>query len=285
MSWRDRPYSGGEQGGYGGSSLGLGFLRPTPVALAIIIVSVCAFLAEVFTRRQGSPLVSWGGLILPPAAPWWQLWRWVTYQYVHDPSGPGHIFWNMLGVFFFGPSLEKFWGGRKFFLFYTFCGIVAGVGFALLHVLLHAGSALLIGASGSILGCLAACAILFPHMTVILILFPVPIRVAAVLFAVLYSLYILTTGDLSQAAHLAGMGGAVLWIAGERRLPALQFRRPREGAWQRKIREMAEDEEKVDQILDKIRRHGMQSLSWWEKHFLHKATQRRRQFDEQQSRR
>jgi hypothetical protein len=29
----------------------------------------------------------------------------------------------------------------------------------------------------------------------------------------------------------------------------------------------------------------MQNLTWWEKHFLHKATARRRQFDAQQSRR
>jgi histidinol dehydrogenase len=81
------------------------------------------------------------------------------------------------------------------------------------------------------------------------------------------------------------MGGAVLWIAGGRRLPAIRFGRPREGAWQRKMRQMADEDQKVDRILDKIRHHGMQSLTWWEKRFLHKATQRRREFDEQQSRR
>ncbi len=283
MSWRDRPYSGGQSGGFGGG--GLGFLRPTPVALGIIIVCVAVLLLEVITRRQGEPLIYWGALKLPPAAPLWQVWRWVTYQYLHDPYGPGHIFWNMLGVFFFGPPLEKLWGSRKFFLFYTFCGIVAGLGFAIIQLVTHPGGALLIGASGSILGCLAACAILFPSMSVILVLFPVPIRVAAAMFAVLFSLYIIMAGELSQAAHLAGMGGAALWIWGERRLPAMQLRRPREGAWQRKMRELAEDDQKVDRILDKIRRQGMASLSWWEKRFLHKATERRRQFDEQQSRR
>lgn len=287
MTWRDRPYAQGGEGGFGGA--GLGFLRPTPVVLGIILTCMAAFLVDAFTKSQGSPLVAWGALMLPPRAPTWQVWRWVTYQYLH--GGVGHIFWNMLGVYFFGPVLERYWGSRKFFLFYTFCGVVAGLGFAIIQVLSNSPGNMLVGASGSILGCLAACAVLFPSMVVILILFPVPIRVAAVLFAVLFSLYVISERDLSNAAHLAGMAGGVLWVWTERRWPnwwrSLNFRAARasEGAWQRKIQEMQEDEEKVDRILDKIRKQGMGSLTWWEKRFLKHASERRREFDEQQSRR
>ena len=147
------------------------------------------------------------------------------------------------------------------------------------------GPGYLIGASGSVLGCIGACAVLFPQMTVVLFIFPVPIRFFAILVAVIYTLTILSEHNLSDAAHLAGMATGVLWVYGPSRWPALQFRRPREGAWQRKMRSMQEDEDKVDRILDKIRKQGMQSLTWWEKRFLKKASQRRRQFDEQQSRR
>jgi membrane associated rhomboid family serine protease len=279
MSWRDRPYSGSESGGFGG--MGLGFLKPTPAVLGIIIACFAIFLLGAANDGVRQGLEDAGALALPPLADVWQVWRYVTYQYLH--GGVWHIFMNMLGVFFFGPPLERMWGSRRFLLFYTVCGAVAGLAFAFMQMLMH--PAILVGASGSVLGCIGACAILFPGMTVILFIFPVPIRVFAAIIAAIYTLTILSERNLSDVAHLAGMATGVLWVYGPRRWPTLNVRRPSEGAWQRKMRELAEDEQKVDHILDKIRKHGMQSLSWREKRFLHKATQRRREFDEQQSRR
>ncbi len=280
MSWRDRPYSSGEYGGYGGG-MGLGFLRPTPVVLGIIVACFAIFVFAAFSQSLERAAYEAGALFLPPVKPAWQVWRFVTYQYLH--GGVWHIFGNMLGVFFFGPPLERLWGGRKFFLFYTGCGVVAGIAFAIMQMLTGAG--FLVGASGSVLGLLGACAVLYPHMTVILFIFPVPIRVFAVLITVIYTLTILSERRLADSAHLAGLAAGAAYSYGMRRWPNLQFRKPSEGTWQRKMREMAEDEQKVDRILDKIRKHGMGSLSWWEKRFLKRASERRRQFDEQQSRR
>lgn len=286
MTWRDRPYAQGGEGGFGAG--GLGFLKPTPAVLSIILTCLAVFVITAATRVRGN-LFEWAELALPPRQPIWQVWRWVTYQYLH--ASVGHIFWNMLGLYFFGPPLERYWGARKFLAFYTFCGVVAGVGFALIQYVFYGGGlSPLVGASGSILGCLAGCAVLFPSMVVILLLFPVPIRMAAVLAAALFGLYILAEHDLAQAAHLAGMAGGVAWIWTERRWPNWRLglgtrASTGEGAWQRKIRDLQEDEERVDRILDKIRKQGMGSLTWWEKRFLKQASERRRQFDEQQSRR
>ena len=107
MSWRDRPYSGGgEYGGYGG--MGLGLLRPTPAVLGIIIACFVVYLLAAFSRSVAVAATDYGALIPPPGRPIWQVWRFVTYQYLH--GGVWHIFGNMLGVFFFGPSLERRWG-------------------------------------------------------------------------------------------------------------------------------------------------------------------------------
>jgi membrane associated rhomboid family serine protease len=279
MSWRDRPYSGGDFDSYG-RGMGLGALKPTPVVLGLIVVCVVAFVACSPSMRTAN-LSEFGALMLPPLKPAWQVWRYVTYQYLH--GGVWHLLLNMLGLFFFGPPLERLWGGRRFFIFYTMCGVVAGLAFAVMQMVTHMGA--LIGASGSVMGCLAACAVLFPEMMIILLFFPVPIRAAAVLFAAVYVLTILREGNLADAAHLAGMTTGAVWVYGLRRLPALSFRRSREGSWQRKMRMLQEEEDRVDRILDKIRRRGMQSLSWWEKRFLRKASEHRRQFDAQQSRR
>lgn len=52
-------------------------------------------------------------------------WQIFTHMFVH--SGINHIFGNMLGLFFFGPLLEQFFGPRRFLIFYLACGIGAGL--------------------------------------------------------------------------------------------------------------------------------------------------------------
>ena len=58
-------------------------------------------------------------------------------------------------------------------------------------------------------------------MMLILLFFPVPIRAAAVILAVLYALMVISEKNLSEAAHLAGMAGGVIWIWGQRRWPQM----------------------------------------------------------------
>ena len=52
-----------------------------------------------------------------------------TYMWLH--GGFGHIFGNMLAVFFFGPMLENVWGSKRFLQFYLIVGIGAGVLFGI----------------------------------------------------------------------------------------------------------------------------------------------------------
>src|SRR5687768_16187827 len=47
------------------------------------------------------------------------VWQFVTSIFFH--ASFLHIFFNMLGLFFFGPDLEYYWGKKKFVL--TFLGI------------------------------------------------------------------------------------------------------------------------------------------------------------------
>jgi membrane associated rhomboid family serine protease len=54
-----------------------------------------------------------------------QVWRLFTFTYLHDQSTILHIFLNMLGLYFLGVPLERYWGARPFFLFYTLGGFVA----------------------------------------------------------------------------------------------------------------------------------------------------------------
>jgi uncharacterized protein DUF6576 len=60
-------------------------------------------------------------------------------------------------------------------------------------------------------------------------------------------------------------------------------RRSIKKAQKRAAAEQAE-QARIDEILDKVSAHGMQSLTWWEKRTLRKATERQRQRDLEVSR-
>ena len=58
-------------------------------------------------------------------SPYFHVYQFVTYMFAHADAG--HIFGNMLGLFFFGPLLERVWGPQRFLVFYLVTGIGAGL--------------------------------------------------------------------------------------------------------------------------------------------------------------
>ena len=56
----------------------------------------------------------------------WELWRCVTYLFLHNPFSIWHILFNMIGLWFLGSELESIWGKRKFLEYYFVVGIVSG---------------------------------------------------------------------------------------------------------------------------------------------------------------
>ena len=306
MGWRDRPYASDDSGP--AMAGGMQFALPpwTPIVKRLILANAVAALATIVLNWRpwlvpdalnvgsANALYALGGLDVHLSITRGQVWRLFTYQYLH--GGPFHLLFNMLGLYFLGPPLERQFGRRTFFLFYTICGVAAGVIYVVAAVVLAAMNLptgpFIIGASGSVLGVLAGCAILFPRMIIILLFFPVPIRVAATLFVVVYVLTILWDGDLSNAAHLGGMIAAWGWIQVGRRHEARMLGggaggdpvsrvRKSAGSWQRKQRKLQKEAAEVDRILAKVHDRGIGSLSWWEKRTLKKATERQKERDRQ----
>lgn len=59
-----------------------------------------------------------------------EVWRFATSLLVHTLSGPGapgHLLWSLLGLYFFAPSLEARWGGRRTLGFLVGAGVFANV--------------------------------------------------------------------------------------------------------------------------------------------------------------
>ena len=49
----------------------------------------------------------------------------ITYMFMH--GGFWHIFFNMFTLWMFGKSLEEYWGGKRFLIFYVVCGLGAAI--------------------------------------------------------------------------------------------------------------------------------------------------------------
>jgi membrane associated rhomboid family serine protease len=194
-----------------------------PVVRALIAANLGVF---IVTQLFGADrLIDALALVPPKVVGGFQLWRLVTYQFLH--AGTWHVALNMLMLWMFGSELEQRWGGAFFFKYYLVCGVGGG----LLYTLVRAGVPdPTVGASGAIFGILMAYGMWFPNRVVLLgFLFPVRVRHVIVFLIIIELLQgVESTGDgIAHAAHLGGMafGYAYLrwWGAGGLgNLPTLQ---------------------------------------------------------------
>lgn len=284
MGLHDRPYWRDDfdrEGKRGAGTVFAGMPKPTSVVKWLLIANIAVFALQLIPEH----VVEQAFAVVPSV--WWQVWRYVTFQFLH--ANLIHLLFNMLGLYFLGRILEGSWGPKRFLVFYLSCGVFAG----LCHVVMTlafspAGTQTpLIGASGGVYAVVLVCAILFPQIRLILFLFPVPIRFAAALFIGIAVYRLLSgiarggfAGGISDAAHLGGAVAGAFWmwvLPGLRRgLVSTRIRRGK-GAWQRKLKKQADQLAEIDAILHKIHKQGIGSLTPGEKRTLRNATQQQQQ--------
>ena len=133
-------------------------------------------------------------------------WTLITSMFIH--AGFGHIFGNMLTLFFFGSALNRLVGNGRFLLVYFIGGIAGNA----LYLLLGQNLSLVIGASGAVNAIAGALVVMMPKLPVRLyFLIPVPLWVVVLLFFGIWSIPGVIPGVAWQA-HLGGL--AVGLIAG-----------------------------------------------------------------------
>ncbi len=182
----------------------------------VIFLMVANFVVYMVT--SSSPVLG-NYLVFQPALALAQPWTAFTYMFVH--ANFGHIFWNMLALFFFGPRVEMRLGGRNFIGLYLVSGLA---GAALSFVEPAVG---IIGASGAVFGVQLAYARYWPRDRILIWgLLPVEAWVLVVAMTGI-SLFggMTRSGNVAHWAHLGGFAGAALYLAIMERLsPARRFR-------------------------------------------------------------
>ncbi|MBI1367762.1 MAG: rhomboid family intramembrane serine protease [Planctomycetes bacterium] len=238
--------------------------------------------------RMG-PIEYWGFFSAQTAIEHWQLWRFISFQFLHATFE--HILFNMIGLYFFGSMIEQYLGSRRYVAFYLLCGAAGGLSYVALweaHLIISASWMPLIGASAGVYGVLIASARLAPDEMIFIFPIPVPIKLRTLAWFLLALAVVVIIrhrpGENAggQAAHLGGalVGfllirniGLLNFLTGLT-LPTFRFRR-RDVDEVNRPSDRAFDYE-IDRILAKIARQGMDSLSEQEKNLLRQDTQRRR---------
>jgi membrane associated rhomboid family serine protease len=201
-------------------------LNLTPVVKNLLIINVIVFFAQHFAPAMefagcfGSQYTQ--GYTQDAITGYLSMWniktacfkpyQLFTYMFVH--GGFGHIFMNMLGLIFFGPILESYWGAKRFTLFYMITGIGAGIFNILLDAIMGSGFSFMLGASGAVYGVLTAFGLTFPNMELRLLFLPVSFKAKYMVmvtgFLTIYSSFKASAGD--NTAHFAHLGGIVIAI-------------------------------------------------------------------------
>ncbi len=241
-----------------------------PFIKAMIIVNVAVFVIQFFISGLSRQL----GLV--PALFFSDfpnlLYQPFTYMFLH--GGFGHIFFNMFALWMFGTEIEHTWGSKSFSRFY----FIAGLAGAILTLIVHTNQNVpTIGASAAIYGVLTAYWMMFPNrMLYIYFVFPVKVKWAVPGMMLLGFLF--SGANIAHMAHLGGILFALLYLKADLRfgvlsskLKSMKFKKQQKKF--EKNRQNAEDMmKKVDSILDKINRDGIEKLTKAERKILEEAS-------------
>lgn len=277
MGIYDRDYAQDPSERGGGSFMNIGFGRMGSVVKWLLILNFVVFLLTISQnlRRQ---LFIWGA-VFPIGVYSFQIWRLITFQFLHWDAM--HFLFNMIFLYVFGPILEQAWGSRTFLKFYLACGAAGGVVYTLLTATGILPARFMVGASGGLYAVMGAVAVMYPRLPVLLYGL-IPIRMVwLVVLALILSLLKFATGSNAggEAAHLTGLAAGFVYVKYKPFFTGFQLQR-RKGNWEKRMEQERAFEVEVDRILKKVHDEGLSSLSSREKKILQEATRR-----EQMSRR
>jgi len=170
-------------------------------ALILIIINIGVFFFTYLNQRLIYYIALIPGLFVEEGF-YWQVF---TYMFAH--AGFSHLFFNMLGLFFFGFQVERRMGSGEFLLFYGITGTLAGIFSLIVYVMTGNYGVILLGASGAVFAVLLAFAVYFPHARIFVFgIIPMRAPVLVVVYTAI-ELFSQITSPYSGVAHLTHLAG------------------------------------------------------------------------------
>jgi len=260
----------------------------TPTVKALLAANISIFVLQFLLGQ--SEVRFWFdstfGLVPGKVFGQFHIWQFVSYMFLHVNTW--HILFNMFVLWMFGSELESLWGRRAFLQYYLVTGVGAGLTYVLIMPLIDSssGNHILMGASGTIYGLLAAYAMIYPKRKIMLyFLVPVPVRWFVIGLVVVEMMSMWRADNVGHLAHLGGLLVGYLYLRGGRRRFDEFLKARRRGKASSRFRVVDDPpsgrpgngtsrgkQTRVDQILEKISREGLDSLTPEEQDILRRAS-------------
>ena len=196
-----------------------GVFRSGNMLSKIIVVNVIVFvvvnLLFVIDMNSSKDPSSFANIILRKISmvsdPWSyikQFWGLVTHIFVHKAFG--HIFWNMLLLYWFGRIVGDFLNDRRVLPLYLLGGIAGGIAY-FLYAQVVGGESQAMGASAAVMCMLMVAATTSPDYTLRLILIG-PVKLKYVALVLLFLDVVGVGGSVNTGGHIAHLGGAFFGV-------------------------------------------------------------------------
>ncbi|MDB5125185.1 MAG: rhomboid family intrarane serine protease [Mucilaginibacter sp.] len=255
-----------------------------------LVVSIPGVIEQLFFGSNLVDSYSTDYLSLPAYLPKLLTRFWTPFTYMFMHAGIFHILFNMLWLYWFGQIFEEYLGKKRTLGLYILGGLSGAFLFLLafntIPAFTHthaANTAVMVGASASVMAVIVATATLLPDYTIPLIFIgPVRLKWLAIFFVVIDFLGI--TG-LNAGGEISHLGGALFgyvyvvqlqkgsdWIGNIGKLFKTGSKLKIAAKNISKDPSARPRQEDVDLILDKISRSGYDSLSKQEKEILFRAS-------------
>ncbi len=265
-----------------------------------VLVHIIGLIIYFFTGVPGSELVAyWLSLPADLEQLLYRPWTIITYMFLH--TGFIHLAFNMLILYFGGQIFLQFLDSKKLLGTYLLGGIAGGILYILSFNLFPVFTpivkgALALGASASVMAVLIAIAAYVPNFSVRLVLIgEVKLKYIALFYIVMD---IISIPNGNAGGHLAHLGGAFFGFyfayqlrkgkditvginrvlnylsalfSGKRKMKVVYKKPGKTKSDMEYNAQKKANQEKIDEILDKISKSGYDSLSKDEKAILFDA--------------
>jgi membrane associated rhomboid family serine protease len=279
----------------------------------LIIVNVVVFIVQLVTMRAQpdvdfddgfvaavSPFGWFTDLFMldAPAVLHGQVWRLLTYAFLHDPHRFSHILFNMLALWIFGTDMEAVYGRREFLAFYLLSAVAGGLA-SVAAWTFGLATPFCLGASGATVAVTILFAMHFPTREIYIFgILPMQAWLLAAVMVLADSFGLISgiNRGVAVAVHLGGAAFAFLYYKSQVRVSGLW---PDWRGWWRartrpRLRVYREEpiyhapvatlppgdpdldehlEAKLDAVLEKVARYGQSSLTDSERKVLMRASE------------
>lgn len=262
-------------------------LRKHNVLTILIIVNVAVFFVlNISSSVFNLPVFNYLALPLDINLFVYRFWTLFTYMFSH--INLGHIFYNLLLLYFSARTFLNFLSEKKLLYVYIMSGILGGVTLLILSVIFPAtfGSSILFGASAAVIGIVCVLALYIPDLPVSLFgIIEMKYKYYALLVFALTSIIDFNINTGGKISHFGGAFFGLFYgymLRQGKDISQFSFLPKRKKTNMKVIHRNSEKksddghhQQTIDTLLDKISKSGYDSLSKAEKELLFKLSQKK----------